>query len=106
MAFITLRGSRTMNRQDCGYFGLSHYKEKRGEYANTFNAEAKITTFAKARKHRIHAAKLRLEGLPAAHLAAGNQLSEPSQQLRQLPLRESHPTNQPPTLVQRRGPDY
>ncbi|KPB12035.1 hypothetical protein [Pseudomonas amygdali] len=49
MTFITLRGSRTMDRQDCEYFGLSHYKEKRGEYANTFNAEAKITAFAKTR---------------------------------------------------------
>ncbi|RMP15394.1 hypothetical protein ALP98_100765 [Pseudomonas viridiflava] len=105
IAFITLRGSRTMNRQDCEYFGLSHYKEKRGEYANTFNAEAKITTFAKARKHRIHAAKLRLEGLQPLIWRLATNLYEPGQQLRQLPLRESHPTNQPPTLVQRRGPD-
>ncbi|AVB20260.1 hypothetical protein BKM03_14335 [Pseudomonas avellanae] len=42
--FITLRGSRTMDRQDCEHFGLSHDKEKRGEYANTFNAGAKIRT--------------------------------------------------------------
>ncbi|RMV68507.1 hypothetical protein ALP05_100599 [Pseudomonas caricapapayae] len=63
MAFITLSGSRTMDRQDCEYFGLSHYKEKRGEYANTFNTEAKITAFAKARKHRAYAAALRLGGL-------------------------------------------
>ncbi|EFW80505.1 hypothetical protein, partial [Pseudomonas savastanoi] len=63
MTFITLRSSRTMDRQDCEYFGLSHYKEKRGEYANTFNAEAKITAFAKTRKHHAHAATLRLEGL-------------------------------------------
>ncbi|NAT15522.1 hypothetical protein CU663_04180 [Pseudomonas syringae pv. actinidifoliorum] len=58
--FITLRGSRTMDRQDCEHFGLSHDKEKRGDYANTFNAGAKMPLVCQSSQVLHHETALRL----------------------------------------------
>ncbi len=49
-----------MDRQDCEHFGLSHDKEKRGEYANTFNAGAKMPLVCQSSQVLHHETALRL----------------------------------------------